>query len=77
MRLCNDQVMRFLLENHPHTFSANQIARKTKLSFTTVRGTLNLARERGMVDRELDIGLNGQTIYLWYYCGAAVEESSQ
>ena len=77
MKLCNAQVMRFLLENHPRTFSANQIVRKTKLSFTTVRNTLNLARERGMVDRELDIGLNGQTIYLWYYCGAATMEPAE
>jgi DNA-binding IclR family transcriptional regulator len=69
VRLLNSQVMRLLQESHPRRLAAHQIVRKTGLSFSTVRDTLNRARDKGHIERDLDIGLNGQTIYLWYWCG--------
>jgi DNA-binding IclR family transcriptional regulator len=68
-----EQQVPLLLEiNHPATFTASQIVRHTKLSFSAVRSALNKAREQGYVDRELDIGLGGHTIYQWYYKGGSV-----
>jgi DNA-binding IclR family transcriptional regulator len=72
MRLLNAQVMQLLQDEHPRSFTASEIVRKTGLSFSTVRDTLNRAREKGTVDRDLDAGLGGHTIYRWYYCGAAL-----
>lgn len=69
MRLVNDQIMQLLKDSHPASFTANEIVRRTGLSFTAVRNNLNLARDRHLVERDLDIGLNGHTIYRWYWCG--------
>lgn len=71
MKRPNAQVMRLLQEEHPRSLTANQVVRRTKLSFTTVRNTLNLAYEQRSVDCDLDIGLNGHTIRRWWHCGNA------
>lgn len=71
MRKLNEEVMQFLEDSHPVGRTANQIVQNTGLSFSTVRTTLNLARERGQVERDLDIGLNGHTLYRWFLLGAA------
>ena len=51
------------------TYTAHRIVRYTDLSFATVRRNLNLMRDRGLIDRDLDVGLNGHTLYQWYWIG--------
>lgn len=74
MKRPNAQVMRLLEEEHPRSLTANQVVRRTKLSFTAVRNTLNLAYEQRSVDCDLDIGLNGHSIRRWWYCRVACAE---
>ena len=69
MRLLNTQVLRLLKQYQPRHFTAYQIVNHTGLSFSTVRDTLNRARDKGHVDRDLVVGLNGKTISRWYWCG--------
>lgn len=69
MRRPNKRVMELLRDRHPSTFAAYEIVRLTGLSFSTVRTTLNLARDTGLVERTLDVGLNNHTLYLWYWRG--------
>lgn len=65
----NEQVLNLLRDYHPRTYAAYEIVRCTGLSFETVRRTLNKARDKGLVERDLDIGLNGHTLFQWYWCG--------
>lgn len=69
MKLLNDKVMQTLRRAHPRTLTANQIVTRTGLTFSTVRDTLNRAREKNLVDRELGIGDNGGVRFDWYWCG--------
>lgn len=72
MKRPNTQVMHLLEESYPQALTAHQIVRRTKLSFSTVRATLSLSLETRQVERELDMGLNGHTLYLWRYTGVAL-----
>lgn len=69
MKPINAQIIHLLKSQRGRSFTANQIVRRTGLSFTTVRNNLNAARDQGLVERDLAMGSNGHTIYDWYWCG--------
>lgn len=66
----------FLRREWPAPFTVKHLATRLGYSESAIRTALDRLRARGYVERNLDLGLNGKTLYSWYWCGPMMKEPS-
>lgn len=77
MRPSEATILNLLKGIFPSAMPAREIVRRTKLSFSTVRAAVNKLYGDGFLERQLDIGLNGHTLYEWYWSGKSAPQHGQ